>query len=350
MKVRGYRVELGEIEHVLLSHPAVQRCAVVLANEKGLDGRLIAYIVPAGESVKEPREWQEFLAARLPEYMAPSLYVLLPELPLTPNGKLDMSLLPPPETNTGKLSSPDYVAPRDALEEQLAQIWENVLQVSPIGATSNFFDLGGHSILAVRLMAQVQKRFGQELPLNSLIRASTIEDMAKLVREQTGSLDWSPIVELNHSGSKRPFFCVHPVGGNVLRYRDLARYLGEDQPFYGLEAPGLADDRNHYVLIENLASYYIDAIKRIQATGPYLLGGHSFGGLVAFEMSQQLASEGQKVGLLALIDTPSPLYIDKPTDDSILFSGRVREIGTQMGVDLRISPEEIAELTREEQI
>lgn len=350
VKVRGFRIELGEIEAALSAHPAVRECAVVVREAAGGDKQLVGYAaVDASENLTS-RDLRTYLLAKLPEYMSPTTFVILDALPLTANGKVDRKNLSYPGEESRSEMQADFLAPRDAVEQQLAEIWESVLDIRHIGVRSNFFDLGGHSITAVRLLAQIQKRFGQELPLNSLMRASTIEAMADLIREQVGALDWSPIVEIQPQGSKPPFFCVHPVGGNVLRYRDLARHLGMDQPFYGLEAPGLADDRNHYVLIESLAAYYLEHIKKAQPEGPYFLGGHSFGGFVAFEMAQQLQRQGEKIGLLALIDTPSPAFVSKSIDDATLFTGRVREIGRELGVDLTITREEIEHLERQEQI
>jgi amino acid adenylation domain-containing protein len=350
VKVRGFRIELGEIEAALSGHPSVRECAVVVREASGGDKQLVGYAaVDASENLTS-RELRTYLLAKLPEYMAPTTFILLEALPLTANGKIDRKNLPSSGEESRSEGQADYLAPRDAVEQQLAEIWENLLEIRHIGVRSSFFDLGGHSLTAVRLLAQIQKRFGQELPLNSLMRASTIEAMAGLIRDQVGSLDWSPVVEIQRQGSGHPFFCVHPAGGNVLRYRHLAQYLGRDQPFYGLEAPGLADDRNHYVLIESLAAYYIEHIKKIQPEGPYFLGGHSFGGFVAFEMAQQLQRQGEAIGLLALIDTPAPSFINKAIDDATLFAGRIREIGREIGINLPITRDEIKHLDREGQI
>jgi len=347
VKIRGFRIELGEIEAVLNRHRGIKE-AVVVAREDSLgDKRLIAYVVADRQGELPEDDLRGFLQEKLPAYMVPSLFVTLDALPVTTSGKVDRKALPPPERTE---KSTGYVAPRTPCEEELAKMWGELLGVERVGIREKFFDLGGNSITAVRLLAQVQKRFGQELPLNSLMRASTIEAMAGLIRDEVGSLDWSPIVEIQTQGSRHPFFCVHPAGGNVLRYRHLAQHLGLDQPFYGLEAPGLADDRNHYVLIESLAAYYIEHIKKIQPEGPYFLGGHSFGGFVAFEMAQQLQGQDEAIGLLALIDTPAPSFVSKPIDDAALFAGRIREIGREIGIDLPVTREELEHLDRQEQI
>jgi thioesterase domain-containing protein/acyl carrier protein len=271
-------------------------------------------------------------------------------MPLTVNGKVDRENLPS-RNDDPELEPPvDLVVPRDRLERTVAEIWEGVLGTSPIGVTSNFFDLGGHSLSAVRLMARLQKRFGHELPLSTLMRASTVEEMAALIRQQTGTLDWSPVVPIQPAGSRPPFFCVHPVGGTILRYRDLARHLGTDQPFYGLEAPGLETDRNHFIFIEDLAAYYLEAVRRVVPEGPYLLGGHSFGGYIAFEMAQQLQKQGDQLGLLALLDTPSPAFITKRVDDTTLLAGRVRELAIQTGLDIRVTSEDLQQFSPEGQM
>jgi pimeloyl-ACP methyl ester carboxylesterase len=167
----------------------------------------------------------------------------------------------------------------------------------------DFFNLGGDSLSAVRLMLEIEQHFGQKLSLATLFPSSTIEHLASILRQATGSRLSSPLVAIQPSGAKPPFFCVHPIGGNVLCYLDLARHLGEDQPFYGLQASGIDGEGEPKSRIEGMAGYYIEAIREIQPQGPYLLGGWSFGGVVAFEMAQQLHSSGEQVALLALIDS-----------------------------------------------
>jgi thioesterase domain-containing protein len=225
-------------------------------------------------------------------------------LPLTPNGKVDRAALraldkPAPESESV------FVPPRDLLEFQLAQIWEGVLNRRPVGVTDNFFDLGGHSLLAVRLAAQVKDKLRYSLPLSALVRATDIENLARLLRRQTDAKPESPVVALQPGGAKRPFFCVHPIGGNILCYMDLARYAGAVRPFYGLQAPGLNGEGVSFARIEEMAAHYIEAIRSVQPTGPYLLGGWSFGGVVAFEMARQLNRQGQTAHV-TMFDTWAP--------------------------------------------
>ena len=270
-------------------------------------------------------ELRRFAEERLPEYMVPSAFVVLEALPLTPNGKVDRSLLPAPN-RTGSDLQDAFVAPRDTLELQLAHIWEDLLDVSPIGVTNNFFDLGGHSLLAVRLIAQIQKQFGQNLPLTTLFQGATIDQLAGILRQQNSSPSWSPLVAIQPGGSQRPFFCVHPAGGNVLCYYDLARCLGPDQPFYGLQAKGLDGQEEPSTTVEDMAVDYIEALRVIQPEGPYLLAGWSYGGLVAFEMARKLQAQGQQVALLALLDAGFIAHKEPlEEDDAAMFARLFQE-------------------------
>ena len=203
-------------------------------------------------------------------------------------------------------SPAEYVPPRDTLEWQLAQIWEGILEVGPVSVKSNFFALGGHSLSAINLMIQIQVRFGQELPVTALLQEATIESIASHLREEGQSQPQSPLVAIQPDGPRRPFFCVHAVGGNALTYIELASRLGPEQPFYGLQAPGLNGEQEPLQTIEEIARCYVEALRGLQPEGPYMIGGWSFGGAVAFEMARQLRLQNQEVALLALLDSQSP--------------------------------------------
>jgi len=316
VKIRGFRIELGEIEAVLAQYPKVQETVVIDWEDHSGNKRLVAYIVPNQEQ-PTTSELQRFLKEKLPNYMVPSAFVMLSALPLTPNGKIDRRALPAPDISSPTKES-SFISPRDTLEQQLVQIWEDVLDTHPIGVRDNFFDLGGHSLLALRLVAQIQQQFGKNLPLATLFRGSTIEQLADILRKQADSLSRSPLVAIQPSGSKRPFFCLPGAGGNVINFYDLARYLGSDQPFYGLQAANLdpfyvlqaadLDSKSEpYNRIEDIAFHNIRELQTVQPQGPYLLGGHSGGGLVAFEMAQQLQKQGHKVALVAILDEKAPI-------------------------------------------
>ncbi|MCC5610235.1 amino acid adenylation domain-containing protein [Nostoc sp. CHAB 5834] len=316
VKIRGFRIELGEIETVLRQHPDVLTC-VVTAHEDRFDKRLVAYIIPQNGMTINQQQLKDYLKEHLPDYMLPAALTILNTLPLTPNGKVDRQALPAPDTDRS-LKLATFVMPRDSLELELVQIWEDVMNVRPIGVTDNFFDIGGHSLLAVRLMALIQQQFGRELPLSILFQGGTVEHLATILRCETPSRSWSPLVGIQTAGSKPPLFCAHPIGGNVLGYVALGRYLSPDQPLYALQAPGVDGQRQPYTNIPDLAAHYIEALQAFQPTGPYFLGGHSFGGLVAFEMAQQLQQLRQKIGLLVIMDTPAPIHrgVVEPIDDA----------------------------------
>lgn|ERR1700728_296995 len=192
---------------------------------------------------------------------------------------------------------------QDTTTRELVRIWQKLLGVESIGVDQNYFDLGGDSVLAVHLFAEIEKVFKVKLPLATLFEAPTIQDLAEILRNEAPSDGWSPLVTIQDSGSRPPFFCVHGAGGNVLIYRELSQNLGSDQPFYGLQSQGLDGANPPLTKIEDMAALYKKAIRRRQPHGPYLLGGYCGGGLIAFEIAQQLRSEGEEIALLALLDT-----------------------------------------------
>ncbi len=314
VKIRGFRIELGEIEAALGQYSAVRGAVVVAREDTPGEKRLVAYVVGNEGQPTSVGELRSFLKEKLPGYMVPSAFVLLDELPLTPSGKVDRRALPAPEQGRAEQNGA-FVAPRNELEMQLTKMWEKVLSVQPVGVTDNFFDLGGHSLLAVRLFAQIEKMFGKNLPLATLFQAPTVEQLTPIVREQESSVSWSSLVAVQPGGSKPPFFGVHGALANVLMYRDLARHLGPDQPVYGLQARGLDGKQEPDTRVEEMAARYITEIRTVQPAGPYYLGGVSFGGVVAYEMAQQLHAQGEKVALLAMFNTDfpdHPKYMPQP--------------------------------------
>ncbi|HTQ78615.1 MAG TPA: amino acid adenylation domain-containing protein, partial [Thermoanaerobaculia bacterium] len=317
VKIRGLRIELGEIEAVLTRHPAVREAVVLAREDRPGDLRLVGYVTSAQAPAPSSEELRAFLAEQLPSYMVPAEWVFLRELPVTANGKLDRRALPAPADDG---QARQYQAPRGPLEEALARIWEAVLQRERVGATDDFFTLGGHSLLAIQVASRIRTALQVELPLRAFFEASTVERMAALLRDRTektagsaatATAPWSPLVPLRSAGNLPPFFCVHPIGGSVFCYRELAARLGDlgdlggTQPFYGLEARGLDPSETPDTRIEAMAASYVAAIRTVQPEGPYRLGGWSFGGLVAVEMARQLEQDGQSVDL-ALIDPTSP--------------------------------------------
>lgn len=326
VKLRGYRIELGEIEAHLKKHPFVQN-AIVIAREGDASKQLVAYWV-SKENIKADDLWH-YLADKLPEYMIPAAFIPLKTIPITPNGKVDYRALPAP--NVEQLSNAEFVAPRDPLEAQMVEIWESVLNVHPIGIRDDFFKLGGHSLLAVRLLSQIEQQLEAKLPLTALLQGTTIEQLTCLLPQYSET--WSPLVAIQPAGNLPPFFCIHPIGGNVLCYRDLARCLGENQPFYALQAQGLDGEQEVLTQIELMAKSYIEAIKTVQPQGSYYLGGWSLGGLIAFEIAQQFYAQGESVALLALIES-YPYDDQKHFDEAMLLSDFVNDLSGLSGNSL----------------
>ncbi len=261
--------------------------------------------------------------------MVPSIFMLLDSLPTMPNGKIDRGALPKPDQSRPEIGK-EFVAPRDDLELQLTSLWEEVLGVRPIGVTDNFFELGGHSLLAVRLFALIDKQLGKKIPLAALFRGATVEGLADIIRQNRSPQAFSSLVPIQPRGNKRPLFLVHPAGGHVFPFVGLAQCLGFDQPCYGLQARGVDESQEAHTRIEDMAASYIEAIQSVQSEGPYLLGGWSMGGEIAFEMAQQFHARGQSVALLALLDARIPSRDENLSDgdfEAMLLADVVRYFG-----------------------
>jgi thioesterase domain-containing protein/acyl carrier protein len=349
VKVRGYRVEPGEIEAVLNQHRSVRQSLVLAGEDQRGGPRLLGYVV--GTDGVTAQSLKSHAQEKLPEYMVPEAIMVLEELPVTANGKIDRKrLLALAEARQPMERC--LVAPRDVLEFQLLQIWESVLSIHPISVTDNFFELGGHSILAMSLMARIQKAVGRELPLSALFQGGTIERLAAILRRDAGSMSWSCLVELQSSGSRPPLFFVHPGGGGVLCYFDLARHLGPDQPVYGLQLPGYYGERSLYTRIEDLAAHYVEAIRAAQPEGPYFLGGWSLGGIIAYEMAQQLTAQGQSVGQVLIFDSGirSGGEEDLKADEGNIEADDAEILMETLKAHLPISIEEVQQFQGDERI
>ncbi|HYX27924.1 MAG TPA: amino acid adenylation domain-containing protein [Pyrinomonadaceae bacterium] len=299
IKLRGFRVELEEIERAIRSHEAIENCVVIATNE--IDKRLVAYVITSDNSRERIAEVRNLVKAKLPSYMVPAAFEVIDEFPMTSSGKIDRRALPAPQFNRSVDSELDL--PATPLEEMLLEMWRQILKVDQIGINQNFFDLGGHSLLAVKLFLEIQETFGRNLPLATLFQAPTVRQLACVLRDEGWQGEWSSLVPIQTGGARTPFFCIHAVGGNVLEYHELARLLGPDQPFYGLQAKGLDGKSDPHTSIKEMAAHYLKEMREIQPHGPYLLGGRSSGGTIAFEMACQLKASGEEVALLALFDT-----------------------------------------------
>ncbi len=299
VKVRGQSVETAEVEAALLANPAVREAAVVGRPDRWGESRLVAYVM--GEA--SPAALRGQLARTLPASMVPSAFVRVDSMPLTSNGKIDRDALPDPEPMRSGAHPP-----RDRLEVCLAAIWEDVLKLRPVGIRDDFFELGGDSILALELVSQVESVCGRRLPVSLLLEAPTVARQAEILRDASWSPAWPAIVALQPHGNRPGFFCAAGAGTDVLSLVELPRHLGPDLPFYGLQPPGQDGQRAPLGTVDSLAAYLVREMRGVQPRGPYFLGGSSYGGIVAFEMAQQLVRAGEEVGLLALFDTRAPGY------------------------------------------
>jgi len=334
VKLRGYRIELGEIESVLATHSAVRQAVVVAREDEQDDKRLVGYVVLAdGHGIPTLDQLKNHLRTRLPEYMVPAALVALDRIPLTPNGKLDTRALPKLETTTVADDVPLY----DEITAQLEKIWRELLKAPRIGLRQTFFELGGHSLLALKLIRRIKEQFGRELALSAVFEAATVEQMSQLLRRGAHPEHRSNLVPILPHGTKRPLFFVHPGGGGIGVYRHLASLLGKDQPFYGLQALDDEENEQEAILsIEQRAAQYIAALKTIDPEGPYILGGWSMGGYIAYEMAQQLKRQNREVAGLLLLDiaarTPSELPCSGDEAEQLLHVAREKG-ATQLSLD-----------------
>ncbi len=306
VKVRGYRVEISEVEKALNELPAVKE-AVVAGRDDSYGGKLLAaYIVLHNGQSLTPGELRNSLKERLPDYMVPSRFVFLDALPLTLSGKLDRMALPPPDYRISELEE-NYLPPRTPEEKLLEGIWKKILRIDRAGVFDNFFDLGGHSLLVAALAAEIRKKTGRTLPVNAILQSPTIGQLAKVLRADGPRSEFASVM-VQSGGSKQPFFWI---GINTYR----PPYLGPGRPVHGIILQGDYGKPIIFRTVEELAAHHMDEIRAVQPKGPYLLGGYCFSGMVALEIAQQLIKQGEEVSMLCLIE-PLP-YCMPPADAAL---------------------------------
>jgi amino acid adenylation domain-containing protein len=321
VKVRGFRIELGEIEAQLNAHSQIETSIVVASGGDGAK-RLVAFYVARDGAGVDAEALRAHLQATLPAYMTPAAFVPLTQVPMTPNGKVDRRALERMDVTVQ--SSRGHVAPRTATEQRLAALWEQVLDLAPgiVGAHDSFFDLGGHSLLAVRLMAGIGKEFGQSLPLEAMFQYPDVAAMAAALEQQSPQA-FRVLTAIQPQGTETALFAVPGAGGNVLSFAPLSRAIDHllrdarrgPQPFYGLQNHGL-DEAGAPADVAAIAAVNLAAMRTVQPHGPYRLLGHSFGGVVAYEMARQLLAEGETVATLLLLDALAPeLMAQSATED-----------------------------------
>jgi amino acid adenylation domain-containing protein len=336
VKVRGHRIELGEVENVAAGYPGVRQALALVREDTPGDQRLVCYVMPALGTALHASELRAAMEDKLPDFMMPAV-VVLDSLPLTANGKIDRArLLAPGEArSTGG-------APRNVVERKLLAIWKQVLRLNEIGIADNFFDLGGHSLLAMRLLAEVDRAFGQRLPVAMVFRAQTIEQMAGVLK-QPSSIPWPSLVTLQPLGLQAPLFVIPGAYGGTIEYTDLVRRLGSDRPVHVLQFVGLEGQRKPMERIEAIAEYFIGEIRKVQPRGPYRLAGFCIGGIIAFEMAQQLIASGEEPSQIALVETWHPRSIHKIRAAPVGLRPLIflaRELGRHLGIMLNLSPGE----------
>ena len=304
VKIRGFRIELGEIESALVECEGVQAAAVKVFEVKPGDQRIIGYIVPSTKQGFESKHLRSALKKKIPDYMLPSTIISLESLPMNTSGKVDLFALPEPKKDRVP-DSESSIPPRDSIEMKLCKIWRDVLKLNQVKIFDDFFELGGHSILAIQLSANIQKEFGIEFPLAAFFETPNVAAIAERIRGNQGYFDNQILIPIQPKGDRSPFFCFPGVGGNVVYFSDLARNLGSDQPFYGLQAPGLAEGTEPLTTVVDIARVYTQEILNFKPEGPYRLGGHSFGAIVAFEVAYNLRQLGHEIEMLAAFDLPA---------------------------------------------
>lgn len=346
VKIRGFRVEPGEIEACLGHHPLVGQCKVVTRGERASDKSLVAYVSPLNSARPTPEELLGYLRSKLPDYLVPASVVVLGAMPLNANGKIDVRALPDPGQAAPE---PSADLPPTETEAGLVAIWRELLRTSEIGLDDDFFCLGGHSLLGMKMLVRIQKRFEVALPLAVLFRAPSVRQLAARIDRRRTPEETAPVVSsapvateeapdkttsepvrkggihlapepaatpeelaettvaIQPKGDQPPLFAVHGGDGGILFYGNLAERLGEERPFYAFEAPALtATSPIPEETVEETAAHYLAELKKVQPSGPYHLCGYSFGGVVAYEMARQLAADGERIEFLGLVDTENP--------------------------------------------
>ncbi len=310
VSLRGYRIELGEVEAAIRGVPGVARAAATVLDDVTGDRRLIGYAVPEPGGRLDPAAVRSAVAERLPQYLTPSQIVALDELPLTASGKLDRNALPAPTAAAVQR----HRGPRTAVEEVLARLFAQILGLPHVDIDDSFFDLGGHSLSATRLLGRIRSTLGRELSVGELFASPSVVGLAEQLGEGAARYRDDMMAPLQRTGKKTPLFCVHPLDGQSWVYLRLAGHLPAGIPLYGLQPRSLLEESGLPGTLEELAAEYVDAVRAVQPSGPYRLLGWSFGARVAHAMAVRLRDQGEEIELLAMLDV-SPAQPDADAPD-----------------------------------
>ncbi|MBI6550296.1 amino acid adenylation domain-containing protein [Xenorhabdus lircayensis] len=349
IKVRGYRIEPSEVELKILRFFEEKgesvEVAVIARPRDDLDSYLVAFLV-GKEDLDVQERLLQYLRSELPTYMIPSHTVWLDSLPKTPSGKRDDARLRQMEIRIG--SNREYRVPKDQYERRLCELIAELLKIPQIAPEQSIFDCGATSLTAMRIVVLVEKLYGINVPLSAFVSAPTIAQLAALIRHGGGEFKFDPLVPLRETGSRRPLFLVHPMGGNILSYLRMLPHLPTDQPLYALQASGVDIGSSPIASIEEQAKFYIEAIKRVQPNGPYVIGGWSYGGFITFEIANQLIRSGDTVANILILDTMAlgSNAQGKASDDALLSWFFWELLWTTRGSSLpvQIVPPEIVDL------
>ena len=317
IKIRGFRVELEEIESVIRQYKGVRDVVVNAQKTESNDLLLVSYLVVEDQRTFKLDPLKNELRKTLADYMIPPHFIFMDAIPLTPNGKVDYRALPQPKIDTQKQ---ELVKPRTPIEARLAIVWGDVLNKKEIGVTSSFFDLGGHSLLAMKLLTQIEKSFGKDVNLVEFFQNPTVEHMAKMISEDKAAKSTLQLIKLRDGSDEQPLFFVHPSGGGVHHYSELAKLLDTNRAVYGIQAEGLSGKTDLHKTVEEMASAYISEIIKKQPQGTYLLAGWSLGVIIAHEMARQLKAMGREVGLLIQFDQGPYIERQKPEDNAAMLA------------------------------
>jgi amino acid adenylation domain-containing protein len=304
VKIRGFRVEGGEVTSVMETHPAVRQAVIIPYRDIGGTVSLSCFLVKNADSSQVPVEkLRQYAAERLPLHMVPAIFTWIDSVPLTSRGKIDFRALPTPSfagPETGSKVAPDDMASR------MASVWRKVMGLQDIGPDDDFFDSGGHSLLAIRLISSIEEEFKIRLPVSAIFTSPTIRSMTALLRDQDKESQSCTFIPLRTGGSRPPLFCIHGVDGTLFDFGQLAQIIGDDQPVYGIQSPGIDGREPPLESVGEMAHRYIRELRRVQPHGPYHLLAYCAGGSIAYEMACRLEREGEKHGVLVILDYAAP--------------------------------------------
>jgi aspartate racemase len=313
VKVRGFRIELGEIESVLASHPEVRQSKVAVRGDSAETKRILAWASTERGSLLDATALAAWLAERLPAFLRPDGVAIIPAFPITANGKIDSAALPDPAKDLAPATTAPFAAPEGDIEQRLAALWSELLETPQIGRDDDFFALGGHSLMALRLFSRIHREFDRALPLAALLTHPTVARLATLLAPELRAAaiageSKGHLVTLARGGDGPPLFCIHGGDGGVLFYRSLAELVPHEGPLHAIEARALSSNGPiPEATVEETAASYVREILALHPRGPFRLAGYSFGGVVAHEMACRLVEMGHEVDFLGLFDTQNPV-------------------------------------------